>query len=130
MLNIVVTAYSPLASPGAKIHFKTKYNHNVEDFPDLLGHPIVQNISTEHKRSTAQILLRFLLQLGVVVIPKSSSPERIKSNIDLFNFALNKDEMELLKTLDKGLHGRIFNFLFFKGVEKHPHYPFKDELQS
>nr|XP_012150300.1 PREDICTED: alcohol dehydrogenase [NADP(+)]-like isoform X3 [Megachile rotundata] len=130
MHNIIVTAYSPLASPGAKKHFKTKYNHNVEDFPDLLGHPIVQKISTEHKRSPAQILLRFLLQLGVVVIPKSSSPERIKANIDLFDFTLNKEEMELLKTLDKDHYGRIFNFLFFKGVEKHPHYPFKDELQS
>ncbi|XP_029036605.2 1,5-anhydro-D-fructose reductase-like isoform X2 [Osmia bicornis bicornis] len=128
--NIIVTAYSPLGSPGAKQHFQTKYNHNVEDFPDLLGHPIVQKISTEHKRSPAQILLHHLLQLGVVVIPKSSSPERIKANIDLFDFTLTKEEMELLSTLDKGPGGRIFNFLFFKGVENHSHYPFKDELQS
>ncbi|CAK9813512.1 Aldo-keto reductase family 1 member A1-A [Anthophora quadrimaculata] len=127
--NIIVTAYSPLASPGAKTHFQTKYNHNVEDFPDLLGHPIVQKISTDYKRSTAQILLRYLLQLGVVVIPKSSSPERIKANIDLFDFELKEEEMKLLSTLDKGARGRIFNFLFFKGVENHPHYPFKNELQ-
>lgn len=113
--NIIVTAYSPLGSPGAKQHFQTKYNHNVEDFPDLLGHPIVQKISTKHKRSPAQILLRHLSQLGVVVIPKSSSPERIKENIDLFDFTLTTEEMELLSTLDKGPRGRIFNFLFFKG---------------
>ncbi|CAL7949647.1 unnamed protein product [Xylocopa violacea] len=130
MHKIVITAYSPLASPGAKVHFQTKYNHNVEDFPDILGHPIVQKLSTEYKRSTAQILLRYLLQLGVVVIPKSSSPERIKANIDLFDFVLKEDEMKLLSTLDKGVRGRIFNFLFFKGVENHPQYPFKDELQS
>ncbi|XP_017891581.1 alcohol dehydrogenase [NADP(+)]-like isoform X2 [Ceratina calcarata] len=128
--NIVVTAYSPLGSPGAKTHFKNKYNHTVEDFPDLLGLPIVQNLSTEYNRSTAQILLRYLLQLGVVIIPKSSSPERIKANIDLFDFELKEEEMKLLSTLDKGMRGRIFNFLFFKGVESHPHYPFKDDLQS
>ncbi|OAD56907.1 Alcohol dehydrogenase [NADP(+)] [Eufriesea mexicana] len=123
--KIIVTAYSPLASPGAKTHFQIKYNHNIKDFPDLLGHPIVQKISTEHKRSTAQILLRYLLQLNVVVIPKSSSPERIKANIDLFEFSLKEEEMKLLSSLDKQAHGRIFNFL----VENHPHYPFKDELE-
>lgn len=113
--NIVVTAYSPLASPGAKVHFKTKYNVSIEEYPDLLGHPVVQKLSAEYKRTTAQILLRYLLQLGVVVIPKSSSPERIKANIELFDFALNEGDMKLLSTLDKGTRGRIFNFLFFKG---------------
>ncbi|XP_076638005.1 aldo-keto reductase family 1 member A1 isoform X2 [Colletes latitarsis] len=128
--NIIITAYSPLASPGAKVHFQTKYNVNVEEFPDLLGHPIVQQISTKYNQSAAQILLRYLLELGVVVIPKSTSPERIKANIDVFDFALKEEDMKLLSTLDKGAHGRIFNFLFFKGVENHPHYPFKSELVS
>ncbi|XP_043255769.1 aldo-keto reductase family 1 member A1-like isoform X2 [Colletes gigas] len=130
MHNIIITAYSPLASPGAKVHFQTKYNVNVEEFPDLLGHPIVQQISTKYKKSAAQILLRYLLELGVVVIPKSTSPERIKANIEIFDFALKEEDMKLLSTLDKGVHGRIFNFLFFKGVENHPHYPFKNELVS
>ncbi|XP_076283410.1 aldo-keto reductase family 1 member A1 isoform X1 [Lasioglossum baleicum] len=128
--NIIVTAYSPLASPGAKVHFKTKYNVSVESYPDILGHPVVEKLSAEYKRIPAQILLRYLLQLGVVVIPKSASPERIKKNIELFDFALNEDDMKLLGTLDKGVRGRIFNFLFFKGVENHPLYPFKDELTS
>lgn len=115
MHNIIITAYSPLASPGAKIHLQTKYKHNIENFPDLLGHPTVQKISTEYKKSPAQILLRYLLQIGVVVIPKSSSLERVKTNIDLFNFSLKEEETKLLSTLDKGPRGRIFNFLFFKG---------------
>lgn len=113
--NIAITAYSPLGSPGAKVHFQTKYNVNVEEFPDLLGHPIVQKISAEYKRTPAQILLRHLLQLGVVVIPKSASPERIRANMDLYDFTLKETEMDLLNTLDKGARGRIFNFLFFKG---------------
>lgn len=128
--NITVTAYSPLASPGAKAHFQTKYNYSSEKFPDLLGHPVVQKISARYERSTAQILLRFLLQLGVVIIPKSSTKERIKANIDLFEFTLTDEEMKLLSALDKGPEGRIFNFLFFKGIENHPYYPFKNELVS
>lgn len=126
--NIAVTAYSPLASPGAKAHFQTKYNYSLDKFPDILGHPIVQKISADHKRTPAQILLRFLLQLDVIVIPKSASPERIKANIDLFDFELTEDEVKLLCSLDQGVKGRIFNFLFFKGVENHPNYPFKSEL--
>lgn len=127
-LNIVVTAYSPLGSPGAKLHFQAKYNYSAARFPDLLGHPIVQKISETLNRSTAQILLRHLLQLGVVVIPKSSSPERIKGNIDVFNFKLSESDMEQLNSLDQDVKGRIFTFLFFKGVENHPEYPFKSEL--
>lgn len=113
--NIIVTAYSPLGSPAAKTHFRTKYNYNVDTFPDLLNHPLILEIATRHKKTTAQILLRHLLQLGIVIIPKSSSSERIKSNIDLFDFALTEEDMKLLSNLDKDVHGRIFNFLFFKG---------------
>ncbi|XP_046492338.1 1,5-anhydro-D-fructose reductase [Neodiprion pinetum] len=126
--NIAVTAYSPLASPGAKTHFQTKYNYNAEKFPDLLGHPVVKEIAAAHSKTTAQVLLRHLVQAGVVVIPKSASPQRIKENIDLFDFELTQTEMNSLDVLDRGVDGRIFHFLFFKGVEKHPHYPFKDEL--
>lgn len=126
--NIVVTGYSPLGSPGAKTHFQTKYNYALDKFPDLLNHPIIQNIAAEHKKTTAQVLLRHLLQLGVVIIPKSTSSERIKSNIDLFDFALTEENMKVLSTLDKGSNGRIFDFLFFKGIQDHPHYPFKSEF--
>lgn len=126
--NIVITAYSPLGSPAAKKHFQTKYNYTFDAFPDLLNHPIIQNIAMAYKKTTAQILLRHLLQLGVVIIPKSSSPERIKSNIDIFDFSLTEEDMKLLDSVDKGVNGRIFNFLFFKGVQDHPHYPFRNEL--
>ncbi|KAH0951428.1 hypothetical protein HN011_008955 [Eciton burchellii] len=126
--NIVVTAYSPLGSPGAKIHFKTKYNYTFKTFPDLLNHPIIQQIAIVHKKTTAQILLHYLLQLGIAIIPKSSCLERLKSNINLFDFVLTEEDMKNLDALDKNVSGRIFNFLFFKGVQNHPDYPFKDEL--
>ncbi|XP_063977776.1 1,5-anhydro-D-fructose reductase-like [Diachasmimorpha longicaudata] len=127
--NIVVTAYSPLASPGAKIHFQTKYNYSSDKFPDLLGHPVVEKIAKAHEKTTAQILLRHLLQNDVIVIPKSASPQRIALNINIYDFELNSDEMADLNALDRGAEGRIFTFLFFKGVERHPLYPFRDELQ-
>ncbi|XP_072754618.1 aldo-keto reductase family 1 member A1 isoform X2 [Anoplolepis gracilipes] len=126
--NIVITGYSPLGSPAAKTHFETKYKYTLDKSPDLLNHPIIQDIAAKHKKTTAQVLLRYLLQLDIVIIPKSSSPERIKLNIDLFDFALTEDDMRVLSTLDKGANGRIFNFLFFKGVQDHPQYPFKNEL--
>ncbi|KAK2583737.1 hypothetical protein KPH14_009655 [Odynerus spinipes] len=128
--NIVVTAYSPLGSPGAKSHFQTKYNYSPEKFPDLLGYPVVLEIANKHGKTPAQVLLRHLVQQGIIVIPKSSSPDRIKSNINIFDFTLSEEDLNALNALDKGTDGRIFNFLFFKGVEKHPYYPFKKELMS
>lgn len=47
-----------------------------------------------------------------------------QENIQLFDFELTPDEMETLRGLDKGEKGRIFNFLFWKGVQDHPEYPF------
>lgn len=113
--NIVVTAYSPLASPGAKFHFQTKYNYSSEKFPDLLGHPLVLEMANKYKKTTAQVLLRHLVQQGIIVIPKSSSQDRIKSNINIFDFVLTEEDVNTLNSLDKGTEGRIFNFLFFKG---------------
>ncbi|XP_015585198.1 1,5-anhydro-D-fructose reductase-like isoform X2 [Cephus cinctus] len=126
--RIAVTAYSPLGSPGAKAHFQAKYNYSTDKFPNLLGHPVVQKIAEAHKKTTAQVLLRHLVQQGIIVIPKSSSPNRIKSNAAIYDFELSNEELKQMDALDRGAAGRIFNFLFFKGVENHPHYPFKSEL--
>lgn len=68
------------------------------------------------------------MQKNIIVIPKSGNPERIKSNIDIFDFQLSDQDMNNLNALDKQEEGRIFDFLFFKGVEKHPQYPFKYRL--
>ncbi|XP_013171144.1 PREDICTED: alcohol dehydrogenase [NADP(+)]-like isoform X2 [Papilio xuthus] len=78
--DIVVTAYAPLGSPGAKDHFVNKYNYNPDAFPDLLGHPEVKEIATRHGKTPAQVLLNFLVNQKVVVIPKSTSEKRLKIN--------------------------------------------------
>lgn len=98
------------------------------NFPDILGHPIVKELAEKHKKPEGQILLRHLIQQNVSVIPKSSNPQRIKQNIDIFDFVLSDEDLEKLNALDRGEEGRIFDFFFFKGAEKHPQYPFKQRL--
>ncbi|XP_077284951.1 aldo-keto reductase family 1 member B7-like [Arctopsyche grandis] len=122
--NIAVVAYSPLGSPGARNHFMNKYNYELKNFPDILGHPIVTDIAARHNKSPGQIVLRFLVQNNVAVIPKSANLARIVQNIDLFEFELTVEEVNALKQLDQGSDGRIIDFYFWKGVEKHPCYPF------
>jgi alcohol dehydrogenase (NADP+) len=115
MHNISVTGYSPIGSPAAKQHFQTKYNFTLNTFPDLLGNSVVKQIAKDHNKTAAQVLLRHAIQGGLIIIPKSSNPNRIKSNIDIFNFTLTNEEMNQLNALDQGEDGRIFNFLFFNG---------------
>ncbi|CAG9813059.1 unnamed protein product [Phaedon cochleariae] len=124
-LNIAVTAYSPLGSPGANTHFSMKYNYKIDDFPNILENPVVQSLAEKYEKTPGQILLKHLVQENISVIPKSGNPERIKANINLYDFELSEEDLTKLDDLDKKEAGRIFNFLFFKGVEKHPEYPFE-----
>ena len=59
-------------------------------------------MATKHQRSIAQIVLRWLLQRGVVAIPKSVRPERMAENFDIFSFELDADEMAAIAALDTG----------------------------
>lgn len=128
--DIIVTAYAPLGSPGAKEHFVNKYNYSPDAFPDLLGHPEVNEIAKNHNKSPAQVLLRYLVEQKIVVIPKSTSEKRLKENADIYDFELAPTEFNRLQKMDRGEEGRIFNFLFWKGVENHPEYPFKHLVSS
>ncbi|XP_071454241.1 aldo-keto reductase family 1 member A1-like [Hetaerina americana] len=123
--NIVFTAYSPLGSPAAPQHFQSKYGYSIKTVSaGLMSNPVVMEIASAHNKSPAQILLRHLVQQGIIVIPKSVSPARIQQNHEVFDFKLSESEMKKLEELDQGENGRTFNFLFFKGVENHPEYPF------
>ncbi len=68
----------------------------------LLGEPAIEAIAAGHGRTPAQVILRWHLQLGNVVIPKSATPARIRENIALFDFALSAEEMDGIATLDRG----------------------------
>jgi diketogulonate reductase-like aldo/keto reductase len=73
---------------------------------NLLDHPAVTAVAEAHSRTPAQVLIRWSLQLGNVVIPRSSSPERIAANLDVFGFELSDDQMTSLNGLDDGTRFR------------------------
>lgn len=89
-----------------------------------MENPVVVEIASRLGKSPAQILLRYLLELGVSAIPKSTNAIRLKSNIDLFEFSLSEDDKSVLADLDA--HIRICDFAFFPGITKHPEFPFLD----
>lgn len=70
---------------------------------EMLKEPLILEIAQAHGKTPAQIALRFLLQDGIVIIPKSGNPDRIRDNFDIYDFSLSHDEMEALRTLDTGV---------------------------
>lgn len=86
--GIVTQAYSPLG------------------VGNLLTNPTVQSVAAEYSKTPAQVLIRWSLQLGNSVIPRSSSPERIAENLDVFGFELAAEHMAALNGLDNGTRYR------------------------
>ena len=86
-LGIAVQAWYPLGGRG----------HTAE----LLGNEVISEIAKAHGKSSAQVILRWDLQKGVVVIPGSSDPNHIRENTELFDFELSKEEMERINGLDR-----------------------------
>ena len=87
-LGIVMEGWYPLGGRG----------HTAE----LLGDETISAIAAAHGVSSAQVILRWNLQKGVVVIPGSSNPDHIRENLDLFGFALTEAEMDAIRALDRG----------------------------
>ena len=87
-LGIVVQGWYPLGGRG----------HTAE----LLGDPVISEIAKAHGKSSAQIILRWNLQKGMVVIPGSSNPAHIRENTELYDFELTEEEMTRINALDRG----------------------------
>ena len=87
-LGIVVQGWYPLGGRGYTA--------------ELLGNEVISEIAAAHGKSSAQVILRWNLQKGVVVIPGSSNPDHIQENTELFDFELTEKEMERIGTLDRG----------------------------
>ncbi|XP_061187146.1 aldose reductase-related protein 2-like [Saccostrea echinata] len=86
-LEVTLTAYSPIGSPGRPENLKEA------DEPVALEDPFIQRIAKKYGKTPAQILLRNLIQRGIIVTPKSVTPERIRGNFQVFDFSLSKGEM-------------------------------------
>ncbi|MCH5204574.1 MAG: aldo/keto reductase [Oscillospiraceae bacterium] len=69
---------------------------------ELLNNSVITELAQKYGKDAGQIILRFEVQEGFITLPKSSNPERIKSNIDILDFALTEQEMEFIRTLDTG----------------------------
>jgi 2,5-diketo-D-gluconate reductase A len=69
---------------------------------DLFTNPLLSEIGGKHGKSVAQVVLRWLVQRGVVAIPKSVRPERMAENLDVFGFELTDEQMAAIATLDTG----------------------------
>ncbi len=87
-LGIVVQGWYPLGGRGRTA--------------ELLGDPVISAIAQAHGVSSAQVILRWNLQKGVVVIPGSSNPDHIRENTELYHFALTDEEMARINALDRG----------------------------
>lgn len=93
--SIAVTAFSPLGAPSyIPIGMASESD-------SVLNDPIVRKIASSHGRSAAQIVLRWGVQRGTAVIPKSSKLERLRENLDLAGFELAQPEMESINALNK-----------------------------
>lgn len=87
--NVVPEAWAPLGGG--------RYN----PFEDEM----LKRIAAKYNKSVGQVILRWDIQRGVIVIPKSTHVERIKENIDIFDFELNEEEMKQISSLDMGYSG-------------------------
>lgn len=73
----------------------------VEGYNDFFKNEILLKIGKKYNKSVAQIALRYLMQMDIIVIPKSVHKERMIENFDVFNFVLSKEDMEKIKELDQ-----------------------------
>lgn len=84
--DVKIEAYQPLGSGNAA----------------MLSHPAVTKIAEKYGKNAGQIVLRFELQEGLIILPRSTNPERISGNIDLFDFELTEEEMNAIRAMDTG----------------------------
>jgi len=111
--GIQVTAYAPIGSP-------TRPPDQNADLPVLMEDPTVVKIAKEYNKTPAQILIRFAIERGIIVIPKSGKKQRIYENGNIFDFKLYPADMQALFALNK--NQRYFPMAF----PDHRFYPFRE----
>lgn len=113
--DIVLVAYCAVGSSRDKLWVD-------QSSPVLLDDPVLGSMAKKYKRSPALIALRYQIQRGVVVLVKSFNEERIKENMQVFDFQLMSEDMEVLDGLNRNLRYNTGKFLL-----GHPNHPFYDE---
>uniref|UniRef100_A0A1Y1N6N7 NADP-dependent oxidoreductase domain-containing protein n=1 Tax=Photinus pyralis TaxID=7054 RepID=A0A1Y1N6N7_PHOPY len=108
--GIAITAYSPLGSPDrpwAK-----------PEEPKLLDDEKLKEVAKKYGKTTAQVLIKYQIQRGIVTIPKSANKVRIQENFNIFDFELSADDMAYIDTFD--CNGRICPMTSSLGHHQHP----------
>ena len=103
-------AYASLGSTGRRKYSSTLRTGKNPVVHNLLEDPTVLSVAERRSKTPAQIILRYLVQLGMVVIPKSSKRDRIVENFSIFDFVLDPEDMAALGGLDKVRIGRTGYF--------------------
>ncbi|KAL4298489.1 hypothetical protein HN51_049172 [Arachis hypogaea] len=88
--GIIITAYSPLGAQG------TRWGSN-----DVMDSELLNNIAQTHAKTVAQVSLRWLYEQGVTVVVKSYNKERIKQNLDIFDFSLTNDDYQKIRQIQQ-----------------------------
>ena len=97
-----------LAENDVKIEAYQPLGHGDET---LLSHPDIVKLADKYGKNPGQIILRFEVQDGLIVLPKSTNPQRIAGNIDIFDFELSDGEMDSLRTLDTGKNDLVIGLV-------------------
>jgi len=95
--GIVVTAYGPLGAPGRP----WKKDSMLGSTPSIIKNPTILAIAEKYNKNAGQVCLRYLVQKGLAVIPKSATESRIKGNIQVFDFELTNEEVNAINALGK-----------------------------
>ncbi|XP_039486177.1 1,5-anhydro-D-fructose reductase isoform X1 [Drosophila santomea] len=112
--DVTLTGYTPLGKPKPDIQK-----------PDFIYSPEVAVIAKKYGKTAPQIVLRYLVGLGVIPIPKSSNTNRISENFDIFDFELTAEEVAVLDGYHTG--ERVVPLNLIKGLN-HKYYPFSIEF--
>jgi len=113
-INVAVTAYAPLGSPNRP--------WVTSDDPVLLEDPKILSLTKKYNKTAAQVLIRYQIQRGHSVIPKSVTKNRIQSNFEVFDFELSAEDVALIDTFN--CNGRACPQAEGRN---HPQWPFNDE---
>ncbi|EAT44546.1 AAEL004118-PA [Aedes aegypti] len=116
-LGITLTAYSPLGRPNY-------YEKDPKNTPKpALDDPRVLNIGKKYNKTPGQVILRYLVDIGTIPVPKSSNLERLRQNIDIFDFKLTDDEIRIMDGFNTGKRTVPFGL-----STAHKYYPFNIEF--
>lgn len=107
--GIQVTAYSSFGSAAFDV-FTQENKH----LAPLLEHETIKAIADKHGRTTSQVLLRWAIERGLVVIPKSGNVDRMKTNLDVFSFSLDDNDRNAIAAMNANIR---FNDLEIYGID-------------